>query len=97
MEKIEKIREFLYDLDKIRSDVDAVNALILNYNGISESSESKGIHVTLEIGELDGEDLHFHLKVDGESDSMWFNVNEDEATLDRLDRKIGDVILDTKI
>jgi len=94
MKKIEKIKEFLYDLDKIRSDVDAVNELILNYNGISKS---KGIHVKLEIGELDGEDLHFHLTVDGESDSMWFNVNEDDATLERLGRKLGEVILDTKI
>ena len=95
--EIEKIKEFLYDLDKIRSDADAVNKLILNYNGISESSESKGIHVMLELGDIDGEDLKFHLTVDGESDSMWFNVNEDDATLERLALKNGEVLLDIKI
>lgn len=95
--EIEKIKEFLYDLDKIRSDADAVNKLIINYIGRSGSSESNGIQVKLELGEIDGEDLHFHLTVDGESDSLWFNVSDDDDVLRNLDDRLGEVILNTKI
>lgn len=103
MERLEKVRTFLYDLDKIRSDTDAVYNLIMEYLGISENktsadSESGGIDVMVEIGDLDGDDLEIHITVDGERDGLWFTIsNADDDDFERLERKEGDIILDTKI
>ena len=98
---IEKIRAFLYDLDRIRSDADAVHNLILTYMGISENKPSGSagtVGVIVEIGEIDGDDIKLHVTVDGNTESLWFNISgADDADWKRLASKEGDCILDTKI
>jgi len=101
MTKIEKIREFLYDLDKIRSDANAVNDLILNYNGISDSeSESDGFEIQLQIGEIDeGEgDIQIHIEVNGSAESVWMDISgASDAEIKRLENKKDEVIFKQKI
>lgn len=99
MEKLEKIREFLYDLDRIRSDTDAVNDLILNYNGISDSeSESEGFEIKLKIGEIDDGDIKIHLEVNGIRESVWMDISDaSDADIERLENKYDDIIFKQKI
>ena len=104
MEKLEleKVREFLYDLDKIRKNLDAVHNLILEFNGMSvggdDDSESEGIELQVDIGELDGTDIQIWVTVDGEAESVWIGIDEDlEDDLLRIEKKEGEILLKTKI
>ena len=95
MEKLEKIREFLYDLDKIRSNVDAVNELILNYNGISNDSESEseGFEIQLKIGAIDDDDVKIYIDLNGVSDSLWMDIaGASDDDIKRIENKRDEII-----
>lgn len=94
---IEKIREFLYDLDIIRSDGDAVHNLILTYIGMSKNKSVGTIKVMIEIGVLDDDELRILTTVEGDTVATWFNISGTDADKERLVRKEGNCILDTKI
>lgn len=95
IENIEKIREFLYDLDKIRSDANAVNDLILNYNGISDS---EGLEIEIQIGEIDESELKIVLTMNGVFESVWMDISDaSDDDLKRLENKEDDVIFKQKI
>lgn len=101
LEKLEKVREFLYDLDKIRKNLDAVHDLIRTFNGMSvggSESESEGLEFQIDIGELDGSDIQIWVTVDGQAESVWIGIDEDlEDDLLRIEKKEGEVIFKTKI
>lgn len=98
-QELEKIREFIYDLDKIRTNLDAVRDLILKYNGMGDAeSESEGLELQIDMGEIDGSDLQIWVTVDGEAESVWIGIDEDkDDDLIRLESKEGDLIYKTKI
>jgi len=99
-QQLEKIREFLFDCDKVRKDLGDVYDLILKFNGIGGSSdpELEGLELQIDMGEIDGSDLQIWVTVDGESESVWLSIDEDkEDDLLRLESKEGDMLFNTKI
>lgn len=97
MENIEKIREFLYDLDKIRSDSNAVNDLILNYNGISES-DAAGFEIKIQIGEIDDGDIKIYVELNGVVESIWMDIADaSDDDIKRLENKEDEIIFKQKI